>query len=102
MLNKNEELDFFEILKNNFPDLKQQGLVVGLDEFLAQDLILEDYICKEMSVKESALKYIHAKRPYIVLDETEGYKCIFFKGNFIKIQYDATNAKTIRYVEETD
>jgi hypothetical protein len=102
VLNKNEELDFFEILKNNFPDLKQQGLVVGLDEFLAQDLILENYICKSMTVKESALKYIHAQKPYIVLDETEGYKCLFFRGNFVKIQYDATNSKIIRYAEETD
>lgn len=101
MLNKEEELGCFEILKNNFPDLNRQGLVIGLAEFLSQDSNLLDFICRDKSPKEAALKYINAKKPYIVLDESEGYKCIFFRGNFVKAQYDVTNSKMLRFVEES-
>ncbi len=100
MLNKNEELDFFEFLKHNFPDLNQKGLVVGLNEFLTSQVSLTNYICTEKSVKETALDYIKADVPYIVLDESEGYKCIFLKGNFVKIHYDVTNSKMIGFVEK--
>lgn len=100
MLNKEEEIGCFEILKNNFPDLKQRGLVIGLYEFLSPNVKLEDFICKEKTPKEAALEYISTQRPYIVLDESEGYKCIFFRGNFIKAQYDVTNSKMLRYIEE--
>lgn len=102
MLNKEEELGCFEILKNNFPELRQQGLVIGLYEFLAPDLDLQRFICLEKSPKEAALEYIQAKKPYIVLDESEGYKCIFFRGNFIKAQYDVTHSKMLRYEEEKE
>jgi hypothetical protein len=99
VLNKEEELGCFEILKNNFPDLKNQGLVIGLYEFLAADTILENFICFEKSVKETALDYIREQKPYIILDESEGYKCIFFKGNYIKAQYDVTHSKMLSFVE---
>lgn len=101
MLNKEEELGCFEILKNNFPDLNRQGLVIGLTEFLSPNSDLFNFICRDKTPKEAALQYIHAKQPYIVLDETEGYKCIFFRGNFIMAQYDVTNSKMLRFVEET-
>lgn len=101
MLNKEEELGCLEILKNNFPDLKQRGLVIGLYEFLSPDVNLQDFICYEKTAKEAAAEYIKAQKPYIVLDESEGYKCIFLRGNFIKAQYDATNSKMLRYIEET-
>lgn len=100
MLNKEEELGCFEILKRNFPDLKKQALVIGLHEFLAPDTNLEKYICLERTPKEVALDYIRSKTPYIVLDETEGYKSLFFRGNFIKVHYDVTDSKMIRFVEE--
>lgn len=102
MLNKEEELGCFEIFKNNFPDLNQQGLVIGLSEFLSPDVNLQNFICYEKTAKEAALKYISAQEPYIVLDESEGYKCIFFRGKFIKAQYDATNSKMLRYVEDKE
>ena len=102
MLNKEEELGCFEILKKNFPDLKQHGLVVGLYEFLSPDINLQNYICYEKTTKESALDYIREQKPYIVLDESEGYKCIFFRGNFIKAQYDVTNSKMLRFIEEAE
>lgn len=99
MLNKEEELGCFEILKRNFPNLKKHGLVVGLYEFLAPDTNLKNHICMDKTPKEMALEYIRAKKPYIVLDESEGYKSIFIRGNFIKAHYDVTNAKMIGYVE---
>lgn len=102
VLSKEEELGCFEILKNNFPDLKQHGLVIGLNEFLSSDVNLQNFICYEKTAKEKALEYINAQKPYIVLDESEGYKCIFFRGNFIKAQYDATNFKMLRYIEDSE
>ena len=101
MLNKEEELGCFEILKNNFPALKKHGLVIGLYEFLSPNLDLQKFICIEKTTKEAALKYIINQKPYIVLDESEGYKCIFFKGNYVKAHYDATNSIMLRYVEVT-
>ncbi len=101
MLSKEEEIGCFEILKNNFPDLKKQGLVIGLNEFLKPEMNLFDYICRNQTPKEAALEYIREKIAYIVLDETEGYKCIFFRGNHIKAQYDVSNSKLIGFAEET-
>ncbi len=73
MLNKEEELGCFEILKHNFPKLHNKSLVIGLYEFLAPDVKLENFICHETTAKEAAVKYIKAQKPYIVLDESEGY-----------------------------
>jgi hypothetical protein len=101
MLTKEEEIGCFEILKNNFPELNKQGLVIGVNEFLAAEKNLFDYICRHQTPKEAALDYISEKIPYIVLDETEGYKCIFFRGNHIKAHYDVTNSKLLGYAEET-
>lgn len=99
-LDKDVELGCFEILKNNFPNLNGGAVVVGIEEFLLPETNLADYICVGITPKEAALTYIQAQKPYIVLDETEGYKCLFVRGNFIKVQYDITNSKIIRYVEE--
>jgi hypothetical protein len=101
VLNKEEEIGCLEILKNNFPDLKQQGIVIGLYEFLLPETNLKNFICREKTVKEATLPFIQDEKPYIVLDESEGYKCIFFRGNYIKAQYDVTHAKMLGYVEET-
>ncbi len=100
MLNKEEEIGIFEILKNNFPQLSQKSLVIGLNEFLAPDLNLQNFICIEKTSKEVATLYIKKNKPYIVMDETEGYKCLFFSGNFIKAHYDISNSKMLRYVED--
>lgn len=99
MLNKEEELGCFEILKVSFPNLKQNSLVIGVDEFLSSEIDLKNFICYDKTAKEAALEYIRVQRPYIILDESEGYKCIFFRGNFIKAQYDVTNCKMLRYIE---
>ena len=101
MLTKDEEIGCLEILKNNFPDLKGKSIVLGVNEFLLPETNLQNFICKEQTAKEAALHYINQKIPYIVLDESEGYKCIFFKGRHIKAQYDVTNAKMLRYIEES-
>ena len=100
MLNKEEELGCLEILKQSFPDLKGRGLVIGLYEFLMPDTDLQKFVCYDRTPKEAALDYIKTKQPYIVLDETEGYKCIFLRGNHIKAQYDVTNSKMMGFVEE--
>ncbi len=102
MLNKEEELGCLEILKRNFPELNRRVLVIGLYEFLAPDVNLQNFICLVKTPKEVAAEYIQAQKPYIVLEETDGYKCIFFRGNFIRAQYDATNSKMIRYIEEKE
>lgn len=99
MLNMDEELGCLQILIDHFPSLEQQGLVIGLYEFLQPDLNYKKYICNEKTVKEVAAEYILKQMPYIILDESEGYKCIFFKGNTFKAQYDATNAKMVHFVE---
>lgn len=101
MLNKNEELDLFELLKNNFPDLGKRSLVIGVHEFLSENVDLNSFICAENTAKEAALKYIQAQTPYIVFDESEGYKCLFFRGQHVKIQYDASTSQVMRYAEET-
>jgi hypothetical protein len=100
MLTKDEELGCFEILKNNFPNLNQQGLVIGVAEFLSPDVDLKSYICLNKTVKDAVAEYASARIPYIILDESEGYQCIFFKGYHIKVQYDVTHAKMLRYIEE--
>ncbi|MBC7419238.1 MAG: hypothetical protein H7328_00785 [Bdellovibrio sp.] len=102
MLNKDEELGLFEILKINFPNLNGKGLVISVNEFLSPEMNLQNHICKSGTVKEAALPYMLEKIPYIILDESEGYQCIFFRGNFLKIQYDVTNHKTIRITEEVE
>lgn len=101
MLNKEEELGCFEILKSNFPNLNKKGLVIGLYEFLSPEIILENFICNKDTAKEAALKYIRAQTPYIVLDESEGYKCLFFKGKFVRAHYDVTHSKMIQYKEDS-
>lgn len=101
MLNKEEELGCFEILKRNFPELHKKSLVIGLYEFLAPDVQLEKFICRNVTAKEAALEYIRARKPYIVLDETEGYRCLFFRGRIVRAHYDVTNSKMIHYTEET-
>ena len=101
MLNKDEELGCLEILKSHFPNLNQQGLVIGIAEFLSADVDLQKFICTNHTVKEAVTAYARAEIPYIILDESEGYKCIFFKGRHIKAQYDVTNAKMLRYIEES-
>lgn len=100
MLNIEEELGCLKILIQNFPQLKHRGLVMSVNEFLSSDLNLENYICSDKSPKEVAAEYAREQVPYIVLDESEGYKCIFFKGNTIKAHYDVTNSKMIHFVEE--
>lgn len=100
MLNKEEEIGCLEILKNNFPDLNKLSLVISINEFLAPETKLFDYVCRDKTAKEAAQDYIREKIPYIVLDESEGYKCIFFRGKFIQAQYDASNAKMLRYLEQ--
>jgi hypothetical protein len=102
MLNTEEELGCLEILIRNFPNLDRRGLVIGVAEFLAPDLNLQNFICREKTVKEMAAEYIQRQIPYIVLDESEGYKCIFFKGKNIKAHYDVTNSKMIRFIEESN
>ncbi len=73
MLNKEEELGCFEILKNNFPNLNRQGLVIGLDEFLSPNLNMQKFICNDnQTIKIVAASYIEAQKPYIILDESEG------------------------------
>jgi len=99
MLTKEEEIGCLEILKQNFPDLNGQSLVIGVLEFLQPDVSLQNFICREQTAKEAAVPYIKAEKSYIVLDESEGYKCIFFRGNHIRAQYDATNDKMLRYIE---
>jgi hypothetical protein len=101
MLTKDEEIGCFEILKNNFPNLNGQSVVISVNEFLLADTNLNNFICKGITAQEAALHYIQEKVPYIVLDESEGYKCVFFRGTHIKAQFDATNFKMLRYVEET-
>ena len=100
MLSIDEELGCLEILIQNFPQLDNRGLVMSLNEFLSADLNLQNYICLERTPKEVAAEYAREQIPYIVLDESEGYKCIFFKGNTIKAHYDVTNSKMIHFVEE--
>ena len=99
MLNKEEELGCFEILKQNFPELNGQSLVIGLYEFLQPDVVLQNFICRLHTAKEAALPYIQSQQPYIVLDESEGYKCIFFRGVHIRAQFDVTNGQMLRYIE---
>lgn len=99
MLNKDEELGLFEIIKANFPNLQGQSLVISQNEFLTDSANLEKFICKERSAKELAADYSKANIPYIVLDETEGYKCLFFKGNYLKVHYDVTHQAVIQYHE---
>lgn len=102
MLNKEEELGCFEILKNNFPELNRQSLVIGLYEFLQSDVKLEQYICRGgITPHRAAYKYILDKTPYIVMDESEGYKCLFLKGNHVRIHYDISKNKMIRFIEES-
>ena len=101
MLNKDEEQGCLEILKNNFPILNQQGLVISMAEFLSPDVNLQKFICTSHTVKQAAAAYARAEIPYIILDESEGYKCIFIKGRHIKAQYDVTNVKMLRYIEES-
>ena len=101
MLNKEEELGCFEILKNNFPDLENKSLVVGLYEFLQPHINLKHFICAEgITPHQAAYKYILEKTPYIVMDESEGYKCLFLRGNHVRIHYDITQKKMIRFVED--
>lgn len=99
MLTKDEELGCLEILKSHFPELRGRGLVIGLYEFLQPDVDLPSHICHDRTPKEAALAYIQAQKPYIVLDESEGYKCIFLRGRHIKAQYDVTNGRMLGYVE---
>jgi hypothetical protein len=100
VLNKEEELGCFEILKNNFPILNQGSLVVGLFEFLLPETQLDQFLCqKGESPKEAAVKYIKNNIPYIVLDESEGYQCLFLRGNHVKIHYNVSQKKMIRYIE---
>ena len=94
-------MDHIEILKNNFPNLSKRGLVISVNEFLLPQMDLKDFICIDRTPKEAAVNYILAKVPYIVMDESEGYKCLFFRGNYIQAQYDATHAILIRYREIT-
>lgn len=102
MLNKEEELGCLEILKQNFPDLQGRSLVIGLYEFLQPDVQLSHFICHDCTAKEAAVDYIKAQKPYIVLDESEGYKMIFLKGQHIKAQYDVTHSKMLGFVESTE
>lgn len=102
MLNKDEELGCLEILKNNFPNLqKQGGLILSLSEFLSADIDFKNFICDQKTLKAKAADYAQAQTPYIILDESEGYQCIFLKGNFIKAQYDVTNLKMLRYIDQS-
>ena len=100
MLNKEEELGCFEILKHNFPKLQNKSLVIGLYEFLSPDVNLENFICRDQTAKQAAVPYIKAQKPYIVLDETEGYKCLFFRGRIIRAHYDVSNSKMLQYNED--
>lgn len=102
MLNKDEELGCLEILKQNFPELHGRSLVIGLYEFLQPNVDLSQHICRDRSAKEVAKDYIAAQKPYIVLDESEGYKMIFLKGQHIKAQYDVTNARMMGFVEASE
>ena len=95
------EFELFTLLKDSFPDLDQGGLVIGIEEFISGEGNLEDYICKSCSVREAAVKYIIAKKPYLIFDSSEGYPCFFFRGNFLKIQYDAKEQKIIRLANQT-
>ncbi|MBC7741243.1 MAG: hypothetical protein H7061_03540 [Bdellovibrionaceae bacterium] len=101
MLTKEEEQGLLEILKENFPKLDGQGLVISMNEFLSPEINLQNFICKGQSTKEAAVHYIKENIPYIILDESEGYRCIFFKGNHLRVQYDATNSKVVRLIEES-
>lgn len=100
MLNKQEEFDFFEILKNNFPPLHGGSLVIGVTEFLRPDVKLREFICKNQTAQEAALPYILKQQSYLVLDESEGYQCIFLRGHFVKIHYDATQKKILSLAED--
>ncbi len=102
MLNKDEEIGLLEILKVNFPKLDGKGLVLSINEFLSPTLDLQKYICNNQTTKQAALPYITEKIPYIVLDESEGYKCIFFRGRHVQAQYDVTHSIVVRFVEETN
>ena len=101
MLNKEEELGLFEIIKTNYPNLNGQSLVISQNEFLTESANLNHFICKDRLAKEVAADYIRENIPYIVMDETEGYKCLFFKGNHLKIQYDVTNSHMMQFKEES-
>lgn len=96
-----DEFNLFTLLKDSFPDLDQAGLVIGIDEFVSGAGDLEDFICKPGLVREAATKYILAKKPYLIFDTSEGYPCFFFRGNFLKIQYDAREQKIIRLADKT-
>ena len=99
MLSKEEELGLFEILKNNFPILHGSGLVIGISEFLSEKTDYKKFYCDQGATKLAAASYIESKIPYIVFDESEGYKCIFLRGNHVKIHFDATEKKVIRFVD---
>ncbi len=102
MLNREEELGLLEILKSNFPPLNGRGLVISINQFLSADINLQNFMYENKNVQEAAIHYINEKIPYLILDESEGYKCIFLKGNYLKVQYDVSSAKVIRYVEESE
>ena len=100
MLNKEEELGLLEILKSNFPPLNGRGLVISINQFLSTNVDLKNFMCEGTAIKEIATHYISEKIPYIVLDESEGYKCIFFKGNHLRVHYDVSNSKIVGLIEE--
>lgn len=102
MLSKDEEIGLYEIVKNHFPNLEGKGLVISHNEFLTNYDNLKNYICTSRTVQDTVGDYIKENIPYIVLDESEGFKCLFFKGNFLKVQFDATNNKLIDYHEIDD
>ena len=96
-----DEYNLFTLLKDSFPQLDQASLVIGIDEFVSGDGDLMDFICDSGLVREAAKKYILAKKPYLVFDTSEGYPCFFFRGDFLKIQYDAGEKKIIRLADRT-
>lgn len=102
MLNKDEELGLFEIIKAHFPNLNGRSMVLSQNEFLAHANSLENYFCTDLTAKDRAAEYIKENIPYIVLDESEGYKCLFFKGTFLKVHYDVTNNKIIQLSEQIE
>ncbi len=102
MLNKEEEIGCFELIKNNFPDLNGGSLVIGLYEFLTPEIDLKKYLCLDQGPKQAVIPYIQADLPYVVMDESEGYKCLFLKGRHIKAHYDVSRQVMIRFIEESD
>ena len=102
VINKEEELGCFELLKNNFPELNGGSLVMGLYDLLNPEINFQNFICINQTAKEAVIPYIQGQQPYIVLDESEGYKCLFLRGHFIRAHYDVSRQVMLRFIEESE